>query len=123
MSEQNRRLNEEMEDNLRIHIQGPISFDGEDTYIEVPADGEWHHIVFSGNAEEISELFIDGVVIYNNTTLGVDEVEDGSHEDLASRLDQVFVHERIDLSELLKNHPKIKSWEIKNNILYLEVEE
>ncbi|MCW3140614.1 MAG: hypothetical protein N2V72_00315 [Methanophagales archaeon] len=124
MSEEDQRLNRGTEDNLCIQIRG-LSFDGEDTYIEVPTDGEWHHIVFSSDAIGVSDHPFDGEVIMFDRALDADEVEEAyRREPPAGGADRVLSREEIEaLFELVKNHPEIKSWEIKKNILYLEVEE
>ena len=113
---------EDIEDDLCIHIQGPISFDGED-YIEVPADGEWHHIVFTGNANGVNDHPFDGEIIMYNRMLSEDEVRE-IYLELMGGADKVLSREEIEaIYELLKNHPEIKFWKIENNILYLVVEE
>jgi len=141
MSERNRQAEERTEDDLCIHIQVPFSFDGSDTYIEVPmgeerprvvftvngneipADGQWHHIMFTGNANEVDELSIDGVVMYN-TTLSEDEVREAYSSIPCGRADRELSQKELEvINELLANHPEIKSWWIKNNVLYLVMED
>ena len=139
MSERNRQAEEGTDGDLCIHIQGPFSFDGSDTYIEVPTgeerprvvftvngneipvDGQWHHIMFTGNANEVDELSIDGVVMYN-TTLSEDEDEVREASMQCGWSDRKLSQKELEaINELLANHSNIKSWWIKNNILYLEV--
>lgn len=122
MSERNQQVEDQTED-LCIHIQGPFSFDGESTYIEVPADGEWHHIEFMGNANEVDELSIDGVVMHS-TALTEDEVREDFCDTRGGFADRVLSpNEIVVIHELLTNHPEIKSWRLRNNILYLVVED
>jgi len=134
---------EDIEDDLCIHIQGPFSFEGEDTCIEapvdgersrvvftingheIPADGRWHHVVFAGDPREISSHLFDGEVIMYNRALSEDEVRE-IYLELMGGADRVLSREEIEaVYELLnlKNHPEIKFWKMENNILYLVVEE
>jgi len=111
------RQAEDQTEDLCIHVQG-LSFDGSNTYIEVPADGEWHHIMFTGNANEVDELSIDGMIL---RILGEDEVRE-AYSMPSGWADRKLSQKEIEIiNELLANHPEIKSWWIKNNILYLEV--
>ena len=131
MSERNQQAEERTED-LCIHIQGPISFDVEG-YIEVPTDGEWHNVVLTGNANEIDEIFIDGDIeasipeyhitwrYVTSSTSSEALTEEGFYSPYADRV--LSAEEYAALRELLDNHPEIKSWWLKNNILYLEVED
>ena len=123
MSERNQQVEEQTED-LCIHIQGPISFDGENTYIEVPADGEWYHIVFTGDANGVNEHPFDGEIVVCNRALSEGEVEEACHEPPMGSADKVLSPEEIEaIYELLTNHPEIKWWQIRENVLYLKVEE
>ena len=116
MSERNQQVEDQTED-LCINIQG-LSFDGSNTYIEVPADGEWHHIAFTGNADEVDGLSIDGMIL---RTLTEDEVRE-AYSMPSSWADRELSRKELEaINEFLANHPEIKSWWIKNNILYLEV--
>ena len=123
MSERNRQAEERTEDELCIRFEVPLSFDGESTYIEIPADGEWHHIEFMGNANEVDELSIDGVVMYS-TALTEDEVREAYCDTRGGFADRVLSPNEIAvIHKLLSNHPEIKSWWVRNNILYLVVED
>ena len=123
MSEQNRRAEERAESDLCIHILGPFYVDGDETYIEAPIDGQWRHITFTGNANEVDELSIDGVVIYD-TALSEDEVREAYCDTRGGFADRVLSPNEIAvIHELLTNHPEIKSWRLRNNILYLVVED
>jgi len=114
MSEQNRRINEL--DNLCIYVQGQLPFDGIDTSIEVPADGQWHRVEFMGNANEVDELSIRVIP----------KALSDNHVSLAripscGWADKPLSPKEIEaINELLVNHPEIKFWWLKNNVLYLE---
>jgi len=110
-------------------------YDGENTYIEVPTDGEWHNVVLTGNANEIDEIFIDGDIetsipeyhihitwrYVTSSTSSEALTEEGFYSPYADRV--LSAEEYAALRELLANHPEIKSWWLKNNVLYLEVED
>ena len=182
MTERNQQAEERTEDNLCIRFEVPLSLDGSDTYIEIPADGEWHHIMFTGNANEVDDFSIDGMILRTLSEnevrtaylISTDRVNDQAEDDLfihvqspisfdegscsyievpidsgyhitwhyyitSSSSSESFTEERYyipghadriltaeeyaALRELLVNHPEIKYWWIKNNILYLEVVE
>ena len=114
MSEQNRRINEQ--DNPRIYVQGQLPFDGIDTSIEVPADGQWHRVEFMGNANEVDELSIRVIPrapsenhVFSGRILS------------CGWADKPLSPKEIEaINELLVNHPEIKFWWLKNNVLYLE---
>jgi len=113
------RQAEDQTEDLCIHVQG-LFFDGSNTYIEVPTDGEWHHIVFSGNANEVNELSIDGMIL---RTLSEDEVRE-AYSMSCGWSDRELPQKELEvINELLANHPEIKSWWIKNNVLYLVMED
>ena len=133
------RQAEDQTEDLCIHVQG-LSFDGSDTYIEVPtgeerprvvftvngheipADGQWHHIAFTGNANEVDEFSVDGVIIYS-TTLNEDEVR-GAYFTASGWSDRKLSQKELEtINEFLANHPEIKSWWIRDNILYLVVDD
>jgi len=87
----------------------------------IPVDGEWHTIVFVGNANEIDELSIDGEPIIHNVTLDENDIREVYTEGIA---DRALSEEEVKaMKELLMNHPEIKSWRLKNNILYLEIDD
>ena len=112
----NRRTEEEQEDDL------PLSFDGSNTYIEVPTDGEWHRIAFTSEGNETNELSINGEIIMYNRTLDEDEVREAYLAARGGFADRVLSAKEIAVvHELLSNHPEIKDWWIKNNVLYLKV--
>jgi len=114
---------EDIEDDLCIHIRG-LSFDGNNTYIEVPADGEWRHIVFTGNANEVNDYPFDGEIVVCNRAPSEGEVEEACHEPPMGSADKVLSPEEIEaVYELLTNHPEIKWWQIRDNVLYLEVKD
>jgi len=104
MSEQNLRIGERTEDDL-FHIQVPASFDeGSCSYIEVPLDSVGYHIT------------------WHYVTSSETSIEEAYY--IPGHADRVLsVEEYVALRELLANHPEIKSWWIKNNILYLEVKD
>jgi len=102
-------------------IQVNVNFNGDDDYIEIPADGEWHLTgYYDGNVE------FDSVEIYNGA-LSEDEIRDAFSGDFpvfGNYADRVLSKEEVEsIFRLLNDHPEIKSWQIRNNILYLEIEE
>jgi len=140
MSERNRQVEEQAEDDLCIHIRGPFYVDGDDTYIEVPTgeeqprvvftvnrieipvDGQWHHVVFAGDPREISSHPFDGEVIMYNRALSEDEVRAAFASILNNWSDRELTQEEFEaINQLLASHSEIKSWELKDGILYLEV--
>ena len=139
MSERNRQAEDQTED-LCIRIQGPSYVDGDETYIEVsmgkeqprvvftvngdeiPVDGQWHHVVFAGDPREISSHPFDGEVIMYNRALSEDEVRAAFASTLNNWSDRELTQEEFEaINQLLANYSKIKSWELKDGILYLEV--
>ena len=114
MSEQNRRINEQ--DNLCIYVQGQLPFDGTDTSIEVPADGQWYRVEFTSNANEVDELSIRVIpraLSDNDVSLGRILSCGWADKPLSPK-------EIEAINELLLNQPEIKFWWLKNNVLYLE---
>jgi len=102
-------------------IQVNVNFNGDDDYIEIPADGEWHLIgYYDGN------VVFDSIEVYNRA-LSEDEIRDafcGDSPVFGNYADRVLSKEELEIiHRLLNDHSEIKSWEIKNNILYLEIEE
>jgi len=99
MSEQNRQAEERTENNC-IHVQGSISFDEDNlSYIEYHIT--WHYVTSSETLTK--EAYYIPVPGYADRILTAEEY--------------------VALRELLTNHPEIKSWWIKNNVLYLEVDD
>jgi len=100
---------------LELTVQAPINFNGSSDYIEIPADGEWYFISYYN---EIA----DDIVIHNRV-LSEDEISN-AYSLFGSYADRALSKEELEIvHELLVNHPEIKSWRIKNNILYLEIGE
>ena len=102
-------------------IQVNVNFNGNNDYIEIPADGEWHLIgYYDGN------VVFDSVEVYNRA-LSEDEIRDAFSGDFpvfGNYADRVLSKEETEIIyRLLSDHSEIKSWQIKNNILYLEVDE
>jgi len=86
-------------------IQAPFSFD-EDVYSYIEASIPeyritWHYVTSSTSSEALTE--------------------EGFYSLYADRV--LSAEEYAALRELLDNHPEIKSWWLKNNVLYLEVED
>jgi len=118
MSEQ---LNASTAQEEEANFQFRIRLDGIDDYIEIPADGEWHLIgYYDGN------VVFDSVEVYNRA-LSEDEIRDAFSGDFpvfGNYADRVLSKEETEIIyRLLSDHSEIKSWQIKNNILYLEIEE
>jgi len=86
-------------------IQAPFSFDeGSNSYIEASIPEyriTWHYVTSSTSSEALTE--------------------EGYYSPYADRV--LTAEEYAALRELLDNHPEIKSWWLKNNVLYLEVED
>jgi len=102
-------------------IQVNVNFNGNNDYIEIPADGEWHLIgYYDGN------VVFDSVEVYNRA-LSEDEIRDAFSDAFSifgNYADRVLSKEELEIiHKLLTDHPEIKSWQIKNNILYLEIDE
>jgi len=97
-NEQNLRMGEQVvsasNERSGPYTEAPI----EDAYYRIT----WHYITSSSSSEAFTE---EGYYIPGH----------------ADRI--LTVEEYVALRELLANHPEIKSWWIKNNILYLEVVE
>ncbi|HHE65600.1 MAG TPA: hypothetical protein ENL09_06205 [Bacteroidetes bacterium] len=100
---------------LELTVQAPINFNGSSDYIEIPADGEWYFISYYN---EIA----DDIVIHNRA-LSEDEISN-AYSLFGGYADRALSKEELEIiHELLVNHPEIKTWQIKNNILYLEIDE
>ena len=97
-----------------LTVQAPIDFNGSSDYIEIPADREWHFISYYNGITDI---------VIHNRALREDDISNacslfGGYADRAlSKEESEIIH------ELLVNHSEIKSWLIRNNILYLEIDE
>jgi len=102
-------------------IQVNVNFNGNNDYIEIPADGEWHLI---GCYDE--NVVFDSIEVYNRA-LSEDEIRDAFSDAFSifgNYADRVLSKEELEIiHKLLTDHPEIKSWQIKNNILYLEIDE
>jgi len=118
MSEQlNASTTREEESNFQFHIRlGSI-----DNCIEIPADGEWHSIIYYDG-----DITFDSIEVHNRA-LSEDEIRDAFSGDFpvfGNYADRVLSKEEVEsIFRLLNDHPEIKSWQIRNNILYLEVDE
>ena len=98
-------------------IQVNVDFNGNNDYIEIPADGEWHLTAYcNGN------IVFDSIEVHNRA-LSEDEINNafsvfGNYADRdLSKEETEIIH------KLLTDHPEIKSWQIRNDILYLEIDE
>ena len=104
-----------------LSIQVNVNFNGSNDCTEIPADGKWH---LTGYYDE--NAVFDNVEVYNRA-LSEDEIRDAFRGDFpvfGSYADRVLSKEEVEnIFRLLSDHPEIKSWQIKNNILYLEIEE
>jgi len=102
-------------------IRVKVNFNGNNDYIEIPADGVWHLIgYYDGN------VVFDSVEVYNRA-LSDDEIRDAFSGDFpvfGNYADRALSKEEVEnIFKLLNDHSEIKSWQFKNNILYLEIEE
>ena len=104
-----------------LSIQVNVNFNGSNDCTEIPADGKWH---LTGYYDE--NAVFDNVEVYNRA-LSEDEIRDAFNGDFpvfGNYADRVLSKEEVEnIFRLLSDHPRIKSWQIKNNILYLEIEE
>jgi len=100
-----------------LNLQVCINFNSRDDYIKIPADGEWHLIgYYDGN------VVFDSVEVHNRA-LSEDEISD-AFSIFGNYADRVLSKEELEtIHELLSNHSEIRSWQIRNNVLYLEVDE
>ncbi len=100
-----------------LNFQVCISLNDIDDYIEIPADGEWHLIsCCNGN------VVYDNIEVHNRV-LSEDEIN-SAFRVFGNYADRVLSKEELEIiHRLLNDHSEIKSWQIRNNILYLEVEE
>jgi len=118
MNEQ-RNLSRAQEEELNFQVR--IDFNGGDDYIEFLADGEWHLIgYYNGN------VIFDSIEVHNRT-FSEDEISDAFSGDFpvfGNYADRILSKEETEnIYKLLNDHPEIKSWQIKSNILYLEIGE
>jgi|GEM_PF-3634092 len=100
-----------------LYIQVKVNFNGNNDYIEIPADGVWHLIgYYDGN------VVFDSVEVYNRA-FSEDEIRD-AFSIFGNYADRVLSKEELEIiHKFLNDHSEIKSWQIKNDILYLEVDE
>jgi len=100
-----------------LTIQANINFNGSNNYIEIPADGEWHSInYYDGN------IIFDNIEVYNRV-LSEDEIS-SAFSVFGDYADRVLSKKELEvIHELLVNHPEIKSWQIRKNVLYLEIDD
>ena len=98
-------------------IQVNVNFNGTNDYIEIPADGEWHLTgYYDGN------VVFDNIEVYNRA-LSEDEIS-SAFTIFGNYADRVLSKEETEIiHKLLTDRPEIKSWQIKNNIFYLEIDE
>ena len=121
MSEQENISAAQERESEELCIQVKVNFNGNNDYIEIPADGVWHLIgYYDGN------VVFDSVEVHNRA-LSEDEIRDAFSGDFpvfGNYADRVLSKEELEIiHKFLSNHPEIKSWQIKNNILYLEIDE
>ena len=114
MSEQrNVSTPQEEELNFQVHI----SLNSLDDYVEIPANGEWHSIIYYDG-----DITFDSIEVHNRA-LSEDEISD-AFSIFGNYADRVLSKEELEIiHELLSNHSEIRSWQIRNNVLYLEVDE
>ncbi len=114
MSEQrNTSTPQEEELNFQVHI----SLNSLDDYVEIPANGEWHSIIYYDG-----DITFDSIEVHNRAP-SEDEISD-AFSIFGNYADRVLSKEEVEsIFRLLNDHPEIKSWQIRNNILYLEIEE
>ncbi len=114
MSEQ-RNVSTPQEEEL--NFQAHSSLNSVNDYIEIPADGEWHSIIYCDG-----DITFDSIEVHNRA-LSEDEISD-AFSIFGNYADRVLSKEELEIiHKFLTNHSEIKSWQIKNNILYLEIEE
>ncbi len=114
MSEQ-RNVSTPQEEEL--NFQAHISLNSVDYYVEIPANGEWHSIIYYDG-----DITFDSIEVHNRAP-SEDEITD-AFSIFGNYADKVLSIEELEIiHKFLTDHPEIKSWQIKNNILYLEVEE
>ena len=90
-------------------------------YIVPSSNEEWHTIaLFPSGADEIRELPVDVVVTYSRT-VGKDRVKKAYIES-RGQADRELSEKEIEvIYKLLRNHPEIQSWWLKDNVLHLEI--
>jgi len=100
-----------------LNFQPHISLNSVSYYVEIPANGEGHSInYFDG------DIIFDGIGIHNRA-LSEDEISD-VFSIFGNYADRVLSKEELEIiHKFLNDHSEIKSWQIKNDILYLEVDE
>jgi len=97
MNEQNLRAEEQTEDDSCTHVQIPVSFD------------------------EDSRSYIEYHIIWRYVTSSKTLTEESYYIPVPGYADRILTTEEyVTLRELLTNHPEIKSWWIRDNVLYLE---
>ncbi|RLG35343.1 hypothetical protein DRN97_00090 [Methanosarcinales archaeon] len=96
------------EQNPRMEEQVVLAYnESSSLYTEAPANFVWYRITWRYDTSSASSEAL---------------TEEGYY--IPSHADRILTAEEYAaLRELLANHPEIKSWWIKNNILYLEVED
>ena len=118
MNEQ-RNLSRAQEEELNFQVR--IDFNGGDDYIEFLADGERHLIGYYNGS-----VIFDSIEVHNRA-FSEDEISDAFSGDFpvfGNYADRALSKEEVEnIFRLLNDHSEIKSWQIKNNILYLEVYE
>ena len=121
MSEQENISAAQERESEELCIQVKVNVNGNNDYIEIPADGVWHLIgYYDGN------VVFDSVEVHIRA-LSEDEIRDAFSGDFTvfgNYADRVLSKEELEIiHKFLNDHSEIKSWQIKNNILYLEVDE
>ena len=100
-----------------LNFQAHISLNSVGYYVEIPANGEGLPIIHYNG-----DITFDGIGIHNRA-LSEDEISD-AFSIFGNYADRVLSKEEVEsIFRLLNDHPEIKSWQIRNNILYLEVDE
>ena len=117
MSEQENISAAQERESEELCIQVKVNFNGNNEYIEIPADGVWHLIgYYDGN------VVFDNVEVHNRA-LSEDEIRD-AFSIFGNYADRVLSKEELEIiHKFLTDLAEIKSWQIRNNILYLEVDE
>ncbi len=109
------------EEKRKTELTIGIEFDG-NNYVEIPAfKFVGYHITGDSENFSIAEITENEVTVFNRA-LSSEEIEDlYFHTNFfCGSADRVLTDEEYSvLHDLLKNHPEIKSWAIKNNILYI----
>ena len=100
-----------------LYIQVCINSTGGNDCSDVPANGEWHLIGYcNGN------VIFDNIEVHDRA-LSEDEIS-SAFQVFGNYTDRVLSQEEIEIiHRLFTNHAEIRSWQIRNNIFYLEVDE